>query len=100
MERGKKKFKSQRRFNTWTDPARVGFKFFFFSFFENICFASFVQYLANPIDYITHVTHLLFFYCKIGDFKIAGHVCLQKKFVKHSYKVFFGDFLNYALRKN
>ena len=31
------------------------------------------------IDYVTQVTHLLVFDCKIGDFKIAGCVCLQKK---------------------
>ncbi len=30
-------------------------------------------------DYVTQVTHLLVFDCKIGDFKIAGCVCLQKK---------------------
>ena len=27
----------------------------------------------------TQVAHLLYFDCKIGDFKIAGCVCLQKK---------------------
>jgi len=30
------------------------------------------------IDYVTQVTHLLVFDCKIGDFKIAGCVCLQR----------------------
>jgi hypothetical protein len=34
---------------------------------------------CNHIHYVTQVTHLLFFDCKIGDFKIAGRVCLQKK---------------------
>ncbi len=44
--------------------------------------------------YVTQVTHLLFFNCKIGDFKIAGRVCLQKKFVYDlSYKVIFWWFL-------
>jgi len=53
------------------------------------------------IHYVTQVTHLLFFYCKIGDFKIAGCVCLQKKFIYLlSYKVFFGDFKNYTLKTN
>ena len=53
------------------------------------------------IDYGTQVTHLLFFDRKSGDFKIAGRVCLQKKFVYLlSDKVFFGDFLNYALKTN
>jgi len=28
---------------------------------------------------ITQITHLLFFDCKIGDFKIAGRVCFYKK---------------------
>jgi len=54
----------------------------------------------GTIDYVTQVTHLLVFDCKIGDFKIAGCVCLQKKFVclqkKFVYflscEVFFGDF--------
>jgi len=44
----------------------------------------------------TQVAHLLYFDCKIGDFKIAGCVCLYLL----SYKVFFGDFLNYALKTN
>jgi len=44
----------------------------------------------------TQVAHLLYFDCKIGDF-----ICLQKKFIYLlSYKVFFGDFLNYALKTN
>ncbi len=50
------------------------------------------------IDYVTQVTPLLFFVCKIGDFKIAGCVCLQKKFVYLlSCKVFFGDFLKLCI---
>jgi len=45
------------------------------------------------IHYVTQVTHLLVLDCKIGDFKIAGCVCLQKKFVYFlSCEVFFGDF--------
>ncbi len=49
--------------------------------------------MVKSIDYVTQVTHLLVFNCKIGDFKIAGCVCLQKKFVNFlSCEVFFGDF--------
>ncbi len=33
------------------------------------------------IHYVTQVTHLLFFDCKIGDFKIAGLCLFTKKFV-------------------
>jgi len=55
---------------------------------------------ANTLCYTSN-THLMFFDCKIGDFKTAGRVCLQKTFVyRLSYKVFFGDFLNYALKSN
>jgi hypothetical protein len=50
------------------------------------------------IDYVTQVTHLLFFNCEIGDFKIAGRVCLQKKFVcLLSYKVFLVSFLKLCI---
>jgi len=42
----------------------------------------------------------LFFDCKIGDFKIAGCVCLQKKFIYLlSYKVFFGCTCNIVYTK-
>ena len=51
---------------------------------------------------IHYVIHGLFFACKIGDFKIAGLVCLQKKacFYILSYDIFFGDFFNYAFKTN
>ena len=35
--------------------------------------------IGKSIHYGTQVTHLLLFGCKIGVFKIAGCVCLQKK---------------------
>jgi len=44
-----------------------------------LCFDE--RHYIKDIDYVTQVTHLLVFDCKIGDFKIAGCVCLQKKFV-------------------
>jgi hypothetical protein len=42
----------------------------------------------------TKATHLLFFYFKIGEIKIAGCVCLQKKrlFTFSLKRYFFGDF--------
>jgi len=49
----------------------------------------------------TQITHLLFFNCKIGDFKIAGRVSLQKKVCLPSLlQGIFGDFLDYALKTN
>jgi hypothetical protein len=63
-----------------------------------------VSYYHLHIDYIhtgTQVTHLLYFDCKIGDFQIDGLCLFTKKFVYLlSYNVFFGDFLNYALKTN
>ena len=51
------------------------------------------------MHYITQVYLFLICACKIGDFKIAGLVYLQKKFVYIlSYDVFFGYFFNYALK--
>ena len=50
--------------------------------------------LTNPLwhqamHYGTQVTHLLFFDCKIGDFKIAGRVCLQKSLFTFSLTRYF-----------
>ena len=44
---------------------------------------------SSAIDYGTQVTHLLFFDRKIGDFKIAGLVCLQKKVCLLSPTMYF-----------
>jgi hypothetical protein len=43
---------------------------------------------------------LLFFPCKIGDFKIAGFVCLQKKVCLPSLlRPIFGDFFQLFIEK-
>ncbi len=58
----------------WPDFAQAWFK----SYTDTKRYSAASPVIGN-IDYVTQVTHLLFFDCKIGDFKTAGRVCLEKK---------------------
>ena len=60
-----------------------------------------MKFWKGEIHYVTQVLLSMFFTCKIGDLKIAGLVCLQKKVCLPSLlQHIFWRFFNYAFKTN